>query len=66
MTLHPDAFDVEYGVMLALGEDLSGLPDLWEGQGISRVENREDLIMLRELRAVRLLLHWHFTEYFPG
>lgn len=60
--MHSDAADVGYGGTLGpVGEP--GSPGLWEGQGFWTASDREQSITLRELRAVRLLLHRHFSDF---
>lgn len=60
--MHADAADVGYGGTLGL-DMAAGSPGLWEGRGIWTAEERAQSITLRELRAVRLLLHRHFSAY---
>lgn len=60
--MHTDAADVGYGGTLGpVGE--SGSLSLWEGKGFWTTEDQEQSITSRELRAVRLLLHRHFSDY---
>lgn len=62
LTMHSDAADVGYGGTLGMDER-AGSQGLWEGQGFWTQADRAESITLRELRAVRLLLHRHFAEY---
>lgn len=62
MAMHSDAADVGWGG--TLGPNLqAGSPGLWEGQGFWGAEDRTASITLRELRAVRLLLHRSFSAF---
>lgn len=62
VTMHSDAADVGYGGTLGFDEE-QGSRGLWEGKGFWTTEERGQSITLRELRAVRLLLHRHFCDY---
>ena len=62
LTMHSDAANFGYGG--TLGKDTkAGSPGLWVGQGFWTAEERSKSITLRELRAVRLLLHQSFANY---
>ena len=62
MAMHSDAADVGWGG--TLGPNLqAGSPGLWEGQGFWSAKDRAAPITLRELRAVRLLLHQSFSAF---
>jgi len=60
--MHSAAADVGYGGTLGYNEE-AGSPGLWEGRGFWTPSDRAQSINLRELRAVRLLLHWHFAAF---
>lgn len=62
LCMHADAADLGYGGTLGLNMD-AGSPGLWEGQGFWTAEDRASSITVRELRAVRLLLHRHFSDF---
>lgn len=62
VTMHSDAADVGYGGTLGFDET-AGSSGLWEGRGFWTMEDRAQSITLRELRAVRLLLHRHFCDF---
>lgn len=62
LALHSDAADVGWGG--TLGPDLrAGSRGLWEAQGFWSAADRVESITLRELRAVRLLLHQSFSAF---
>ena len=60
--MHSDAADVGYGDTLGKDER-QGSRGLWVGQGFWSETDRARSITLRELQAVRLLLHRHFAAY---
>lgn len=62
VTMHSDEADVGYGGTLGFDEG-AGSPGFWEGRGFWEASDRRASITLRELRAVRLLLHRHFYGY---
>lgn len=62
-TIHAEAADAGYGGTLGLKEGLTGSPSLWAGQGFWAAADREHLIHLRELRAMRFLLKRHFADF---
>ena len=62
VAMHSDAADVGYGGTLGLDVG-QGLPGLWEGRSFWSADDRAHSITLRELKAVRQLLHRHFASY---
>jgi hypothetical protein len=62
LTMHSDAADVGYGGTLGTNPE-AGSPGLWEGQGLWTTRERAEPITLRELKAVRMLLHRHFASF---
>ena len=60
--LHSDVADVGYGG--TLGTDLNpGSTGLWDCQGLWGPYERHNPITMRELRAVRMTLRHHFSQF---
>jgi hypothetical protein len=62
LTVHSDAADVGYGGTLG-SCSVAGSPGLWEGRGIWDAKEMSEHIILRELKAVRLLLQRHLASF---